>query len=132
MRKRGSTPKRRGVDEDNPPRRGDVYLVAFDPSLGSEIHKTRPAVVIQNDVGNRAAPTTIVAALSSQVEEPLYPFEVLVQPPDGGVAKRSVVLLNQIRTIDRQRLIRRLGMLERKTVGRVDRALAISLGLVDL
>ncbi len=114
------------------PRRGEVYLVAFDPTVGSEIRKTRPAVVIQNDVGNRTAPITIVAALSSQVEEPLYPFEVLVQPREGGLVKRSVVLLNQIRTVDRERLIRRLGALTPDTMRRVDRAIAISLGLVSL
>jgi mRNA interferase MazF len=114
------------------PRRGEVYLVAFDPTVGSEIRKTRPAVVIQNDVGNRTAPITIVAALSSQIEEPLYPFEVLVQPREGGLAKRSVVLLNQIRTVDRERLIRRLGALTPATMHRVDRAIAISLGLVPL
>jgi mRNA interferase MazF len=109
-----------------------VYLVAFDPTIGSEIRKTRPAVVIQNDVGNRTAPITIVAALSSQIEEPLYPFEVLVQPREGGLVKRSVVLLNQIRTVDRERLIRRLGALAPETMRRVDRAIAISLGLVPL
>ena len=114
------------------PRRGEVYLVTFDPTVGSEIRKTRPAVVIQNDVGNRVASTTIVAALSSQVEEPLYPFEVLVQPRDGGVVKPSVVLLNQIRTVDRQRLIRHLGTLRPATMRRVDRALAISLSLMEL
>jgi len=109
-----------------------VYLVAFDPTVGSEIRKTRPAVVIQNDVGNRTAPITIVAALSSQVEEPLYPFEVLVQPREGGLVKRSAVLLNQIRTVDRERLIWRLGALTPETMHRVDRAIAISLGLVSL
>ena len=114
------------------PRRGEVYLVAFDPTIGSEIRKTRPAVVIQNDVGNRTAPITIVAALSSQIEEPLYPFEVLVQPRAGGLVKRSVALLNQIRTVDRERLIRRLGALAPETMRRVDRAIAISLGLVPL
>lgn len=112
------------------PRRGEVYLVSFDPTIGSEIRKTRPAVVIQNDVGNRAGATTIVAALSSQVEEPLYPFEVLVRPRDGGVNTLSVVLLNQIRTVDRQRLIRRVGILKPETMRRVDQALAISVGLI--
>ena len=113
------------------PRRGEVYLVTFDPTVGSEIRKTRPAVVIQNDVGNRAGATTIVAALSSQVEEPLYPFEVLVRPRDGGVNTLSVVLLNQIRTVDRQRLIRRVGILKPETMRRVDQALAISIGLIS-
>jgi mRNA interferase MazF len=115
-----------------PPRRGEVYLVAFDPTIGAEIRKTRPAVVVQNDIGNRAASTTIVAAVSSLGEERLYPFEVVVRPPDGGVTKASTVLLNQIRTVDRRRLIRRLGKLGSETMRRVDRALAISAGLVEI
>jgi len=100
--------------------------------MGAEIRKTRPAVVVQNDIGNRAASTTIVAAVSSLGEERLYPFEVVVRPPDGGVTKASTVLLNQIRTVDRRRLIRRLGKLGSETMRRVDRALAISAGLVEI
>jgi mRNA interferase MazF len=114
------------------PRRGDVFLVTFDPTIGAEIRKTRPAVVIQNDVGNRAGSTTIVAAITSQVKSPLYPFEVLVPSGEGGLGKSSVVLLNQIRTIDRARLVRRLGALRRETMARVDEALIVSLGLVEL
>jgi mRNA interferase MazF len=129
MGARSTAPARTKVGH---PRRGEVYLVTFDPTVGSEIRKTRPAVVVQNDVGNRVARTTIVVALSSQVEEPLYPFEVLVQPRDGGVAKPSVVLLNQIRTVDRQRLIRHLGTLKQETMRRVDHALAISVGLLEV
>jgi mRNA interferase MazF len=127
MGARSTAPARTKVGH---PRRGEIYLVTFDPTVGAEIRKTRPAVVLQNDVGNRTASTTIVAALSSQVDEPLYPFEVLVQPRDGGIVKPSVVLLNQIRTVDRQRLIRCLGTLRPETMRRVDRALAISVGLL--
>ena len=114
------------------PRRGEVWLVRFDPTIGAEIRKTRPAVVIQNDVGNRAASTTIVAAVTSQVAEPLYPFEVLIAAGAAGLVKRSAVLLNQIRTVDRARLIRRLGVLTAETLGRVDQALLVSLGLVEV
>ncbi len=114
------------------PRRGEVWLVRFDPTIGAEIRKTRPAVVIQNDVGNRAASTTIVAAVTSQVTEPLYPFEVLITAGDGGLGKRSAVLLDQIRTIDRARLVRRVGVLHAETLGRVDQALLVSLGLVEV
>jgi mRNA interferase MazF len=114
------------------PRRGDVYLVAFDPTIGAEIKKTRPAVVIQNDVGNRTSHTTIVAAVTSHVHTPLYPFEVLIAPPDGGLAKPSAALLNQLRTVDRARLVRRLGALRPDTMQRIDRALVISLALVDI
>ena len=114
------------------PRRGEVYLVAFDPTVGAEIRKTRPAVIIQNDIGNRASSTTIVAAVTSQVKEPLYPFEVRIGVGEGGLKKPSVVLLDQIRTVDRARLLRRLGTLHHDTMVRVDSALMISLSLVEL
>ena len=114
------------------PRRGDVYLVSFDPTVGAEIKKTRPALVVQNDVANRGSPITIVAAITSQFDLPLYPTEVLIDVPEGGLAVQSVVLLNQIRSIDTQRLARRLGRLRTETMERIDRALTISLGFVDL
>jgi len=113
-------------------RRGDVYLVAFDPTVGAEIRKTRPAVVIQNDIGNRYSPLTIVAAITSQLAEPPYPHQVLIRAAEGGLAVDSAILLNQIRTIDKRRLLRRLGALERGTMAKVNQALQISLGLVVL
>ena len=115
-----------------PPRRGEIHLVSFDPTLGAEIRKTRPALVLQNDPANRFSPITIVAAVTSRVEPDLYPTEVLVKAPEGGLPVDSVVLLNQIRSMDRQRLIRRLGKLSRETMRSVDRALMLSLGLVEL
>jgi mRNA interferase MazF len=114
------------------PRRGEVYLVSFDPTLGAEIKKTRPAVVLQNDVANRFSPITLVAAMTSQFESRLYPTEVLVKAPEGGLEVDSVVLLNQIRSIDKQRLIRRLGKLSPQTIELADRALMLILGLVEL
>lgn len=114
------------------PRRGEIYLVGFDPTLGAEIRRTRPALVLQNDIANRHSPITIVAAITSQFEEPLYPTEVLVRAPEGGLAVDSVVLLNQLRSLDTQRLIRRLGRLGPAIMSRVDRALMVSLGLVDV
>ena len=115
-----------------PPRRGDVYLVSFDPTLGAEIRKTRPALIVQNDVDNRWSPITIVAAISSRPDEPVYPTEVSVDPPEGRLSVPSVVLLNQIRSIDRRRLVKRLGRLQPGTMKVVDRALQISLGLAGL
>jgi len=106
--------------------------VSFDPTVGAEIRKTRPAVVIQNDIGNRHSPVTIVAAVTSQVGETRYPTEVLVTPPEGGLKAASIVLLNQVRTIDKQRLVRRLGRLRPATIRKVDHALLISLGLVEV
>ena len=94
--------------------------------------KTRPALIVQNDIANRYSPITIVAAITSQFSEPLYPTEVLIQPPEGGLTIASVVLLNQLRSIDKRRLIRRLGVLTPATMARVDRAILISLGLVGI
>jgi len=89
-------------------------------------------LIVQNDIANRHSLITIVAAITSQFEEPLYPTEVLIQPPEGGLTLPSVVLLNQIRSIDKRRLVRRLGTLTPATMERVDRAILISLGLVGI
>src|SRR5881227_373907 len=93
-------PRRTGRQEF--PRRGEIYLTALDPALGHEIKKTRPALVIQNDVTNWYGMTTIVAAITSSVSVPPYPNEA-----SGRLA--STVRLDQIRTVDRKRLIKRLG-----------------------
>ncbi len=114
------------------PRRGEVYLVNFDPTAGAEIRKTRPALVVQNDIGNQWSPITIVAAITSKFEERLYPTEVLVRVSEGGLEADSVVLLNQIRSLDKGRLRRRLGSLTAETMKEVDRALLLSLGLLKL
>ena len=113
-------------------KRGEIYVVNFDPAAGSEIKKTRPALILQNDIANAFSPVTIVAAISSFRKDVLYPTEVIVLPPEGGLAVDSAVLLNQIRTIDKQRLVKRLGDLEEETMNRVDRALEISLGLIEI
>jgi len=107
--------------------------VNFDPTLGSEITKTRPAVILQNDVANRWSPITIVAAVTSQFDdERLYPTEVRVRPPEGGLTTEGVILLNQVRSIDKRRLVKRLGTLRPNTLAKVDLALQASLGLVKL
>jgi mRNA interferase MazF len=114
------------------PKRGEVYLVNFDPTIGAEIQKTRPALIVQNDMANRHSPITIVAAITSQFGQPLYPTEVRIQPPEGGLTIASVALLNQVRSIDKRRLIRRIGVLAPATMERVNRAILISLGLVEI
>jgi mRNA interferase MazF len=114
------------------PRRGEVYLVNFDPTLGAEIKKTRPALIIQNDIGNRYSQLTILAGITSHHQEHIYPHQVLVVASEGGMKKDSTVLLNQIRSVDKQRLVKRLGTLAPDTMRRVDRALQISVGLVPL
>ena len=114
-------------------RRGELYLVAFDPTVGHEIQKTRPALIIQNDVGNQYSPLTIVAAVTSKVSPIPFPVEVVVEPAIGkGLKIRSAVRLDQIRTIDQQRLIKRLGSVDSTTMRRVDEAIKISLGLIEL
>ena len=113
------------------PKRGEIYFVSFDPTVGAEFRKTRPALVLQNNIANRHSPITIVAAITSQFEEPLYPTEVLVPAGEGGLRTNSVVLLNQVRTVDRLRLIERLGALKPETMKRVNQALRISLGLTE-
>jgi mRNA interferase MazF len=112
------------------PRRGEIYLVAFDPTVGHEIKKTRPAVIIQNNISNQYSPITIVAAISSQFGDPPHPREVFIST-GSGLSKPSAVILNQIRSVDRRRLIKRLGAIDAATMGKVDEALTISLGLVE-
>jgi mRNA interferase MazF len=105
-------------------------LVNFDPTIGAEIKKTRPALVLQNDIANRWSPITIVAAITSRFEEPVYPTEVILRAPEGGLEVDGVVLLNQIRSIDKRRLVRRLGALKPERMRQVERAILVSLGLV--
>jgi mRNA interferase MazF len=113
-------------------RRGDVWLANLDPVIGSEQGKTRPTVIIQNDVANEYSPVVIIAAITTAVGPEEYPTEVYVDGHEGGLKKDSVILLNQIRTIDKRRLIERWGQLSPKTMKKVDEALAISLGMVPL
>lgn len=114
------------------PRRGEVYLVDFDPTVGAEIQKRRPALVIQNDIDNRYSPITIVAAITSAIEDHRFATELRLQPPEGGLSKPSTVLFNQLRSVDRHRLLRRLGRLHPETMRLADRALKLSLGLVEI
>jgi mRNA interferase MazF len=114
------------------PKRGEVYLVNFDPTVGAEIKKTRPALIVQNNIANQHSPITIVAAITSKFDDQLYPTEVLIQATEGGLTTDSVVLLNQVRSIDRKRLVKRLGSIKPETLRRVDQALKISLSLIEL
>jgi len=106
-------------------------LVSFDPSFGHEIKKTRPAVIVQNDISNRYSSTTLVAPLTSYKGGRIYPTEVLVQSSEGGLDIDSIVTLEQIRAIDKRRLVSRLGIFTTKTMASIDKALLVSLGLVD-
>lgn len=114
------------------PKRGEIYLVNFDRSIGSEIKKKRPAVIIQNDIANRHSPVTIVAAITSQKGERLYPTEVPISAKGSGLPHDSIVLLNQIRTIDKNRLTEKLGAAPEDTLRALNRALAVSVGLLEI
>jgi mRNA interferase MazF len=114
------------------PIRGEIYLVNFDPTIGSEISKTRPALIVQNNIANKSSPIIIIAAITSKFDDRLYPTEVLIEPPEGGLKTTSVILLNQIRSIDRQRFIKRIGAISLEKLSEVDRAIQISFGLSDL
>jgi mRNA interferase MazF len=110
--------------------RGTVLEVNLDPIIGSEANKIRPCVVIQNDIGNRHSPITIVAAITgAENVSRSYPIDVPVSKGEGGLSKDSLVQCNQIRSVDEKRFVRTLGRLSAQTMEKVDRALRISLSL---
>ena len=110
--------------------RGEVIEVNLDPTIGSEIKKTRPCVVIQNNTGNKFSPTSIVAAITD-VEHVVkdFPINVRVAKGEGGLVKDSVVLCNQLRSVDESRFVKTLGHLTSSTMTKVDNALKISLAV---
>jgi mRNA interferase MazF len=113
--------------------RGEIYLCSFGPTVGHEIRKTRPALIIQNDVGNRYSPLTIVAAITSTVSRVPYLVEVVIEPTAAnGLDVPSSIRLDQIRTFDRRCLVRRLGVVDLAAIAKVDQALKISLGLTKV
>lgn len=112
----------------NQPRRGEIWIVNLDPTIGHEIKKSRPGLIIQNDIGNLHSPITIIAPITSKKIEFVHPFEAEVK----GLSKPSKALLNQIRAIDKNRLVKRIGKADKDTVLAVNEAIRISLGLVEL
>lgn len=109
--------------------RGDIFLINFEPVLGSEQGRTRPAVIIQNNISNQFSPLTIVAPITSRVYEKEYPTNVFLKKEDSGLDKDSTILLNQIRTIDKKRIIKKLGSLDKELIRKIDLAIKISLDL---
>ena len=109
--------------------RGDIYYADLSPVVGSEQGGVRPVLIVQNDVGNRFSPTVIAAAITSQKDKARLPTHIQVQAPDSGLSRDSVVLLEQIRTLDKRRLGERMGRLDDASMSRVDRALQVSFGL---
>ena len=113
-------------------KKGDLFFADLSPVVGSEQGGVRPVLVVQNDVGNKYSPTIIVAAVTSQTSKAKLPTHVELQATQGGLSKNSVVLLEQLRTIDKQRLKERIGSLSDSQLPVVDEALGVSLGIANL
>lgn len=111
-------------------KRGDIYYADLSPVIGSEQGGIRPVLVIQNDVGNKYSPTVIAAAITSQINKAKMPTHIELAAKEYGLNKDSVILLEQIRTIDKRRLREKIGRIDEKTMDRVNNALSISFGLV--
>ena len=111
-------------------KRGDIYYADLSPVIGSEQGGVRPVLVVQNNVGNKYSPTIIIAAITSQINKARLPTHVEINAPDYGLPKDSVVLLEQIRTIDKKRLREKIGKFDEDMMKIVDEALKISLGLI--
>ncbi|MCS1352139.1 type II toxin-antitoxin system PemK/MazF family toxin [Mechercharimyces sp. CAU 1602] len=112
-------------------KRGDVYFADLSPVVGSEQGGVRPVLVIQNNIGNRFSPTVIVAAITAQIQKAKLPTHVEIDAKANGFDRDSVILLEQIRTIDKQRLTDKITSLDDEMMEFVNEALQISLGLID-
>lgn len=129
------------ADPSHPPlplvvRRGEIYSARLDPTEGSELRKTRPVLIVSNDIDNRHSPVILAAPLTEHRTGRIYPTEVLVEPPQGGVEKPSRISCTQIRALDKKRLrdptgevIRRWGVLSPEKMSEVDVGLRIAIGL---
>ena len=112
-------------------KRGDIYYADLSPVIGSEQGGVRPVLVVQNDIGNRYSPTIIITAITSQINKAKLPTHVEIGASEYGLSKDSVILLEQVRTIDKKRLAEKIGHLDEEMMLKVNDALLISLGLVD-
>ena len=110
-------------------KRGDIFYADLSPVVGSEQGGLRPVLIIQNDVGNRYSPTVIAAAITSRMGKTRLPTHIDIYAEKAGLARDSVILLEQIRTIDKSRLRERMGKLDDTTMTKVDNAIAVSFGL---
>ncbi len=110
-------------------KRGDIYYADLSPVIGSEQGGVRPVLIVQNDVGNKYSPTVIAAAITSQKYKTQLPTHISVNSGGCGLAKDSIVLLEQVRTIDKTRLKEHMGTLDNSEMTRIDKALSVSFGL---
>jgi len=108
-------------------KRGEIHLAALDPTLGREIAKTRPVIIVSNNVNNRFAGTVTVLPVTSKNLQKIYPFEVKLPKGAGNLPKNSKVKADQIRTLDKRRIIKHIGMLNDEDMARIDTALKIHL-----
>lgn len=113
-------------------KRGDIYYADLSPVIGSEQGGLRPVLIIQNNIGNRFSPTVIVAAITSKISKPKMQTHVAIAKSPNGLEKDSVVLLEQVRTIDKRRLKQHVACLDAMHMKQVDRALEVSLGLQSI
>ncbi len=111
-------------------KRGDIFYADLSPVVGSEQGGVRPVVIVQNDVGNKHSPTVIAAAITSKIDKTKLPTHIEVMADKFGLAKNSVILLEQVRTIDKKRLKEKMGHLEDDTMEKVNNAISLSLGLI--
>jgi len=110
--------------------KGDIILASLDPVRGSEQGKTRPCLIVQNNIANKYSPTTIIVPITSAFSDKQYPTEVIIDTKETGLKERSVVLCNQIRTLDiKERLIQKIGKLDSKKLYEVNEALKTSLAI---
>ncbi len=110
-------------------KRGDIYYADLSPVVGSEQGGIRPVLIVQNDVGNKYSPTVIAAAITSQKDKSKLPTHIALPSHECGLSKDSVVLLEQVRTIDKRRLKEKMGKLDTASMLQIDQALSISFGL---
>ena len=110
-------------------KRGDIYFADLSPVVGSEQGGMRPVLIVQNDTGNRHSPTVIAAAITSQTGKARLPTHIYLSGPSVGLNRDSVILLEQIRTLDKRRLREHMGRLTDEQMSRVDQALEVSFGL---
>jgi mRNA interferase MazF len=113
-------------------KRGDIYYADLSPVIGSEQGGVRPVLIVQNDIGNKYSPTVIAAAITSQINKAKLPTHIEISAQDYGLQKDSVILLEQIRTIDKKRLREKIGHLDDELMDKVNEALSISFGLADI
>ena len=110
-------------------KKGDIFYADLSPVIGSEQGGMRPVLIVQNDVGNKHSPTVIAAAITSQINKARLPTHIELSARNYGLSKDSVILLEQIRTIDKKRLKEKMGRIDDRLMNKVDSAIAVSFGI---